>query len=185
MLIESKGFMRAEDLTDCEACRSSRVNRWIGLGPYRDWYDGYTVKEKHASAPTAGQTKHPLGLRLSCFYGAYMQLLGLAKEAYAAGTDITKSRLAHEGRAALVAVEPKNVLAVDEPNGVLVMRASRFYVLDLVDQLPLVPVYPFLLEILEANTARRRRLHFALDAMRFSTWCNFPKAVSLAFGAAG
>ncbi|HEX76877.1 MAG TPA: hypothetical protein G4O03_00440 [Dehalococcoidia bacterium] len=186
MLVPSKGFMRQIDVVECIVCRKSWLNKLLRIGPYRDWYDGHTAKEKHWHIDKSDPRK-TIGLRLGCFYSVYMELLGQARLAYRGRWGVTESSLAKNGRAALVSVSVNNILSVESEGhataaietelGIgsgITLKVSKLKVMDLIDQLPLVLSESFLDAILDAPVEWHHRWHQLVDSIQPESWRDFP-----------
>ena len=190
MLVENRGFMRAPGVVECQTCLSSRLNRWLQLGPHRDWYDGHTAREKHWHVDRRDPSK-TVGLRLNCFYSVYMDLLREAERVYSAG-DPHESEFARRGRMALVSVSVKDMLRIDcgEPSSEpgrtseslqvsVTLKVSRLKVIDLIDQLPLIPSHTVVLRVLSASKRWHQAWHPVLDnGMQGFRWPEFPARMS-------
>ena len=185
MLVPFKGYMRQIGVVECTLCLDSKLNKLVRIGPYRDWYQGHTAKEKHWEIDKS-QPGKAVGLRLRCFYSVYMDLLRQARVAYRPGGDLATSRLAKDGRIALVEAEIRDVLSVEDdgtsaaaleselgPRGEMIMKVSRLRVLDLMDQLCVVPSEAFLQAVLDAPGEWHRKWHRHVDAMQPRTWRDF------------
>jgi hypothetical protein len=185
MLVPFKGYMRQIGVVECTLCLESKLNKLLRLGPYRDWYEGHTAKEKHWEIDKSGPGK-AVGLRLRCFYSVYMDLQRQARLAHRPGGDLATSQLAKHGRIALVEAKISDILSVEDegtsaaalesglgPGGEMIMKVSRLKVLDLMDELCVVPSEAFLEAVLHAPGEWHRRWHRHVDAMQPRTWRDF------------
>ena len=196
MLIEHRGFMKAPDVVECQTCLDSRLNRWLQLGPHRDWYDGHTAREKHWHVDRGNPSK-TVGLRATYFYSVYMDLIREAERVYSAG-DPHDSELARRGRMALVSVSVKDMLRIacsgrssefgrtsESLQVGVTVQVSRLKVIDLIDQLPLVPSHAIVLAVLSASKRWHERWHLELDTgMQGMRWPEFPARISALLGTA-
>ena len=184
MLIEDKGTMQQIGVVECPICVNSRLNRLVGLGPYRDWYDGHTAKEKHSHTDRRYPSK-TIGLKLRCLYAVYMDHLREARLAYENAGDPATSELARRGRLGLVSVSVNDILSVEseslatethshasQDDGIVLM-VSRLKVLDLVDQLLLVPSKEFLDAVFDAPVEWHQWWHNVIDSMQPDSWRHF------------
>lgn len=187
MLIPDKGYMKQEDVVDCDVCRRSSFTKILGRGLYGDWYEGYTAKEKHSQINNSNHSAS-VGLKLKCFYSMYIDFLIKVKQAYEQRGDITESRIAKQGRAALVVVKTDDILCVyEEPkdrigsqtwymSGITV-KVYKLKVLDLIDQFPLIPEERFVNFILAASAEWHYRWHSYFDNIQPRRWQDFPEKV--------
>ena len=181
LLVPDKGFMKPNGVVECRLCGNSRLNKMFRLGPYREWYDGHTVREKHWNQ-TQGDFSEPPGLKLRCFYWAYLELLQEARKAYETGDDPSTTSLGLNGRTALVRLRRRDILYVNgepdtedaEKDASIDIYSRQLRVLDLVDQLPLVPSREALVGILDAPAAWHSRWHKLVDAIQPNSWRDFP-----------
>ncbi len=190
LLVENRGFMKAPDIVECQICLDSKLNRWLQLGPHRDWYDGHTARERHWHVDRRDPSK-TVGLRLNCFYSVYMDLLREAERIHSAG-DPRDSELARRGRMALVSVSMKDMLRIDcggpssgsrrTSNFLQVgvsLKVSRLKVIDLIDQLPLIPSHAVVLRVLGASKRWHEGWHPVFDnGMQGMRWPEFPARIS-------
>ena len=192
MLIRNRGFMRPTGVVDCESCTNSRLNRILQTGPQGNWRDGQTVKDRHWKQYRDNPS---VGLKLQCFYSAYLEFLQAVKVEYSSYKNPERFLMSQEGRAALIDVDPSDVLSVGEK--VLAVenlssdvmgiefKSKNLHVLDLIDQLPLIPSKVALDQILNAPTSWHRRFHRLVDAIYPASWKEFPQHIVWAISAAG
>lgn len=184
MPMQDKGTMQQKGVVECQICVNSRLNRLMRLGPYRDWYEGHTAKEKHSHTDGRFPSK-TMGLKLRCLYTAYMDHLREAQLAYECAGDPTRSELATSGRLGMVSVSVNDILSVEseslttelrfhasQDDGIVLM-VSRLKVLDLVDQLLLVPSKEFLDAVLDAPVEWHQWWHNIIDSMQPDSWRQF------------
>lgn len=189
MLVPDKGYMRQIDVVECTTCLNSTLNRILRIGPDWNWYDGHTVEEKHWHLDR-NNPHNTLGLRLSCFYSVYMYLLKQAKLAYQARGGIVRSALAKQGRIALVSVLMDDILSVKresiswagiqaEPDdgGGIVLKVSKLRIVDLMDQLPLIPSESFIDAVLNAPMEWHRNWHKLVDDLQPKSFHDFPAKI--------
>ena len=197
MLVPDKGYMKQIDVVECTSCLNSNLNKILRIGPYRDWYVGHTAKEKHWHSDRK-DPRNTLGLKLRCFYSVYMDLLKQAKLAYQTRGGIVDSKLAKEGRIALVSVWVRDILSVTtesissagmkpEPyeGDAIVLKVSKLKVMDLVDQLPLIPSKSFLDTVLSAPLEWHLKWHQMVDAIQTESWRDFPAKIMATLEVAG
>jgi hypothetical protein len=99
---------------------------------------------------------------------------------------LTESQLAKEGRIALIRVLASDILSVQaETNDKEILKSqiisrgvtlkvSRMKVLDLIDQLPLIPSEKTLEFIFSASAEWHRKWHLIVDVIQPTTWRDFP-----------
>lgn len=193
LLYTDKGHMRQQGVVDCDRCEKHRLDKLLRNGPYGWWREGDTVKEKHWDH---GGTKpnSAVGLKIRCFYSAYLNLLESGRDAYEQYSDIYESSLALHSRAALVRAEWKDVITIsnDQPSNLgmgyfptVVMMATKIKVLDLIDLLPLIPSLGAIETILDAPADWHTKWHELLDTKPINSWRDFPARIVATLQAAG
>ena len=185
-----KGYMRPIDVVECEHCRErtklSTVLGGFGIGSHVEWYEGKSVVEKHWHMDDS-DPQRTIGLRLKCLYSVYIDILQHGKLAYCGGGDPTESSRLKDGRVALVSAALGDILSVEderligaalepEPrmHGGIIVKVSKLKVIDLVDEINLVPNESLLLTILNASAEWHCKWHRLVDAIRPTKWHDFP-----------
>lgn len=190
MLVPDKGYISPIDVIECQTCQKTSTSKWINIGAYGDWYEGRTFREKH-SCIDRNDSLRTIGLKLGCFYLAYMNLLIEARQAYSHLGEIDESRIVREGRAALVRVKISDILCIQDQSQAateynseinttrgIILKVSQLKVLDLIDQLPIIPSKDFLNSILDAPIEWHRTWHRFLDGIQLKSWRDFPHKVA-------
>lgn len=184
MLVPHKGYLTPTGVVQCTQCRErSRLAKVLQPD---EWDEGESVREKHWHIDESDPSR-TMGLTLKCFYDGYMNIIEHARLAYGEGVSPEKSPYVKDGRIALVRVSLPDILAVEKnavsapslgpqpaTRGELAMKVSKLKVLDLMDELPLVPSESFVAAIVDAPAKWHRQWHPLVDAIQLRKWRDFP-----------